>query len=104
MRVQQFVPCVIEIPFSNGVATVDGDTHAAALRYFRQAGYGVEELADEPAARAADDTDKLPAKSASKVEWKAYAIAHGVDEAEAEKTSRDDLAARFHAALEGGAS
>jgi hypothetical protein len=36
-----------------------------------------------------------PARSASKQAWLDYALAAGVDEAEAAAASRDDLAARF---------
>lgn len=34
---------------------------------------------------------KRPAKSASKEEWVAYAVAQGADEAEAKKATKDDL-------------
>jgi hypothetical protein len=40
------------------------------------------------------DNDK-PTKSASKADWKAYAIAQGMSEDEAEATSRDNLAAQY---------
>lgn len=36
-----------------------------------------------------------PAKSASKADWKAYAVQEGIDEAEAEKATRDELAAKY---------
>lgn len=36
-----------------------------------------------------------PAKSASKADWKAYAIQEGMDEGEAEKATRDELAATY---------
>lgn len=40
-----------------------------------------------------------PAKSASKADWKAYAVQEGMDEAEADKATRDELAATY---AEGG--
>jgi hypothetical protein len=36
-----------------------------------------------------------PAKSASKADWKAYAISQGLDEADADAATRDELAARY---------
>jgi hypothetical protein len=36
-----------------------------------------------------------PAKSASKADWKAYAVSQGMAEDLAESTSRDDLAAQY---------
>jgi len=36
-----------------------------------------------------------PAKSASKADWVAYAVQEGMDEAEAEKATRDELAAKY---------
>lgn len=36
-----------------------------------------------------------PGKSASKADWKAYAIGQGMDEDDAEKATRDELAARY---------
>jgi hypothetical protein len=48
------------------------------------------EQVDEDVADAADDGP--PTKSASKADWKAYAIAQGMDEAEADDMTRDDLA------------
>lgn len=38
---------------------------------------------------------EAPARSASKPEWVAYATKQGMDAAEAEAATRDDLAARF---------
>jgi hypothetical protein len=49
--------------------------------------------AEEPPAESKGDG--TPNKSASKADWKAYAISQGMDEAEAEATSRDDLAAKY---------
>lgn len=36
-----------------------------------------------------------PAKSASKADWKAYAVQEGMDEDEADKATRDELAAKY---------
>ncbi|MFE0132396.1 hypothetical protein ACFWY6_12610 [Streptomyces sp. NPDC059037] len=36
-----------------------------------------------------------PAKSASKADWKAYAISQGMDEEAADAATRDELAARY---------
>lgn len=45
---------------------------------------------------------KAPAKSASKADWVAYAAAQGMEQADAEAMTRDDLAAKYLA--EGGVS
>ncbi|MFF3497383.1 hypothetical protein ACFYWS_39330 [Streptomyces sp. NPDC002795] len=52
---------------------------------------------DEKAEAPATEPVELerPAKSASKADWKAYAISQGLDEDEAEKATRDELAARY---------
>lgn len=42
-----------------------------------------------------------PAKSASKADWKAYALQEGLDEDDAEKATRDELAAKY---ADGGGS
>lgn len=42
-----------------------------------------------------------PTKSASKADWKAYAVDQGMDEDEAEKATRDELAAKY---ADGGGS
>lgn len=36
-----------------------------------------------------------PTRSASKADWKTYAVAQGMDEDEAEKATRDELAAKY---------
>ncbi|MGW6455026.1 hypothetical protein ACWF94_03725 [Streptomyces sp. NPDC055078] len=46
---------------------------------------------------------KRPARSASKADWKAYAVAQGMAEADAEAATRDELAARFTEGGGGGA-
>lgn len=41
------------------------------------------------------DTDGPPAKSASKADWVAYAVAQGADEADADAQTKDDLIAAY---------
>lgn len=55
----------------------------------------------EPAPEPEPVVLERPAKSASKADWKAYAIQEGMDEAEAEKATRDELAAKY---ADGGGS
>lgn len=49
------------------------------------------------APKSAPDPQVLerPTKSASKADWKAYAIQEGMDAEEAEKATRDELAAKY---------
>ncbi|MEU5974392.1 hypothetical protein [Streptomyces sp. NPDC047315] len=65
-----------------------------AVAYFRRHGYGVDEAAGEQPERL-----ERPAKSASKADWAAYAVAQGMVQADAEAMTRDDLAAKY---AEGG--
>lgn len=106
------------ITFADGVAFLPADS--PALHHFRQAGYTVEEVdagpaadvdrtahierlraelaeleAAQAAAEPAAEPVKMPARSASKAEWKAYAVSRGMPEDEAERTSRDALAERY---------
>lgn len=79
------------VMFSDGSAVADDTRHKAALAYFRRRGYTVEpESGPEP-----EQDDDKPRKSASKAAWAAYAVAHGMDEAEAEALTRDQLVERF---------
>ena len=83
----------VGVDFRDGVGYTD---NAAALRYFRAAGYHVEEadaVPPEPAETA--ETSAMPRKSASKTDWVAYATAQGLDSAEAEALTRDQLAELF---------
>lgn len=97
-----FTGVVAGVAFANGKATVEVTTPELrrAVQYFRRQGYGVVDL-DKPAAPEETVTDKPPVRSATKAEWKAYAIGHGVDEAEAEKLNRDELAEKFLGKKEG---
>lgn len=67
--------------------TVDGSDRDAELRAL----VGTQGWRD-----AADESPRLPNRTASKADWKAHAIAAGVDEADAEKATRDELAELFH--------
>jgi uncharacterized protein (DUF1800 family) len=42
-----------------------------------------------------NDTLEMPSKNASKADWAAYAIAQGMDEADAEDMTRNELAEHF---------
>lgn len=86
------------VNFTDGVAHVDPVSQSAALRYFRGAGYGIQEIsADEP-----DDEpdgsqgDGPPRKSGSTEAWRTYFVEHrGMPEAEAAELSRDQLVERY---------
>lgn len=87
-----------DISFHNGRAVVDEDTHPAELAYCR-ARYTVEpytgDAIDEEDEQKLGPVDQMPRKSASKADWAAYAIAHGMSPEEAESLNRDQLAERF---------
>lgn len=68
---------------------VPADEVAALLRQ------GRVEVVVEPEPEPAPVVLERPAKSASKADWKAYAIQEGMDAEEAEKATRDDLAAKY---------
>lgn len=61
----------------------------------------LDKLAADPASgwRRVDEAPPAPAgppaKSASKADWVAYAVAQGADEAEAEKTTKDELISAY---------
>lgn len=52
-------------------------------------------MVDEPKAAPEPEVLERPAKSASKADWKAYAVQEGMDEEEADKATRDELAAKY---------
>lgn len=83
------------VQFVDGTAQVDDEVHAAELRYFRQAGYGVE-AHEEPASEPdlTESADGLPKKSASTETWRAYAAAHGIEDPD--EFTRDELVAHFY--------
>jgi hypothetical protein len=72
------------VVFADGVATVDEDTHAAELAYFRGRGYGVEPV---------EGNDSEP--GGVEAAWRAYAVTHGMSAEEAEEFTRDQLVERF---------
>lgn len=81
------------VMFSDGQAVIDEDTHPSELAYCR-AKYVVEPyVAEEPEQEQIEDP--MPRKSASKADWLAYAVEHGVDPAEAEALTRDQLVELF---------
>lgn len=86
------------VRFVDGVAQVDPVAHAAELRYFRSAGYTVEEPDVEPTEEPDVEpvVDDLPKKSASTEVWRAFAASHGMAEEEANAMSRDELAAHYY--------
>lgn len=98
-----FTGVSVGVNFTKGVAELeapeDDRQHPMfrALAYFRAQGYGVEEIKpDEPKpVEEPDDGPKAPARSASKADRLAYAVAQGMDADEADKLTRDQLAERF---------
>lgn len=97
--VPDFTGVVGNCAFSNGA--YEGPVQAGPLAYFQGAGYTVEQLdvpAEEPAAEPAVVEDggspeppPLPAKSANKPEWVAAAVARGIDPANAEAATKEQL-------------
>jgi hypothetical protein len=83
------------VVFVNGVAELDEAAHAGELAYFRGAGYGVEELAEERDVDGDGVVDKLPRKNASEASWREFAVAHGVSREDADVMTRDELVAHF---------
>jgi hypothetical protein len=49
----------------------------------------------EPDAEPEPEPLERPAKSASKADWKAYAVSQGMDADDADKATRDELAAKY---------
>lgn len=92
------------VNFTNSVAEIDAPVddaqHEDARRvaYFTAAGYLVEPVEDEPSEEDSVEPTIVPApaKSASKADWLTYAVDHrGADPVEADKLSRDQLAAQY---------
>lgn len=70
---------------------VPGSEEAAELEQLAaDPASGWRAVAEEPAPAAGP-----PAKSATKGEWVAYAVSQGADEAEAEKTTKDELISAY---------
>jgi len=77
-----------------GVTFTQGVGHTcepAALAYFHRHGYTITE-ADDPGGAVPPSP---PAKSASKAEWKTYAVTQGMAEADADALTRDQLVDHF---------
>lgn len=85
------------VEFVDGVVVVDAAAFPGELAYFRAQGYGVEEL--EPAEEVDVDGDgvveKLPRRNASEASWREFAVAHGMDQEQADSMTRDELVAHF---------
>lgn len=89
---------VAGVAFVHSSAEVEGDTNGRALAYFRRKGYSITpvEAAPKPdEVPVSPEGLRRPRNSASKADWKAYAIARGMDADEAEELSRDQLVERF---------
>ncbi|GCD94069.1 hypothetical protein [Embleya hyalina] len=86
--VSDFAGSVAGLNFTAGRA-VAVDLGPSALAYFRRHGYTVatDDQATEP--------DGPPAKSAAKSAWVEFAMARGIDRAEAEGMTRDQLAETY---------
>jgi hypothetical protein len=81
-----------DIQFSKGV--YEGEVSAAALLYFETAGYGIENLDDDP-----DGPGGLPAKSAKKADWEQAGLDLGLTEDEVKApANKDELIALVTAA------
>lgn len=84
------------IHFKDGTAVVS--ENAQEINYLRAAGYGFEEL-DAPMVVADVDGDgvveELPKKTAPVAEWRAFAVAHGLTEAEADAMTKEALIAHY---------
>lgn len=98
--VQGFTGTVAGVQFADGVGQTD---NPVALAYFRRHGYTVDDVpapadepdeADEPP--EASEGPEVPAQSAPKGEWVAYATAHPD---EAQRLSTEDAEALTKAAL-----
>lgn len=58
-------------------------------------GYGAAEVVTPLAVDDVDGDGPIPAKSANKDAWVAYAVSQGADQAEAEAATKDDLIATY---------
>lgn len=86
------------VSFRAGVAELDDTVHAAELRYFRSAGYGIEPFEATVLVDVDGDgeAEELPKKSASTEAWRAFAVEHGMPEEQANSMSRDELVDHYH--------
>lgn len=83
------------ITFAGGVAENVPD--GPALRYFRGAGYGVEDAsAAAPESEPGEPAEPAkPAGNGSVTAWRAYAVAVGLPEDEVADMGRDDIKTRI---------
>lgn len=86
------------IHFKDGVASVPDS--AQEITYLRAAGYLFEEpeSVEEPVVEDVDGdgvVEELPKKTASVGDWRAFAVAHGMPEADAEAMTKDALIAHY---------
>lgn len=84
-----FSGTVAGVAFASGVAETD-DSHV--LGYFARHGYRID--TGEPDAPVESDGD-LPAGNASAAEWRAYAVAKGLDAARVDSMTRDQIRELF---------
>lgn len=95
---------VCGVAFADGKATVDSETHRAALGYFRRRGYTVEEISAAPAASVEETPERpdAPSRAGSTEAWRTWAIEHGgMTDEEAAALSRDELAEKYLGPKEG---
>lgn len=88
------------IHFANGVANVPED--AQEIAYLRAAGYTFDEpdvAPDEtPVVEDVDGdgvAEELPKKTASVGDWRAFAVEHGMTQADADSKTKDALIAHY---------
>lgn len=89
-------PGVAGLMFDAGYAETDDP---AVIAYARRHGYTVEDEDEPPhpppsGDTGPDDTER-PARSASKAEWVAYAVAQGADQDDAEQSTKDALIEQY---------
>lgn len=86
---------VVGVNFADGVAVVDAEKDRRALAYFKRSGYKVETIGEPEPAAVEEQPGGRPKASANKPEWVAYAVAQGMDPADAEKATKEQLIAAF---------
>jgi hypothetical protein len=80
---------VAGVAFHDGTAEVDGGERAA-LAYFRRRGYQVQPVEDGVAPLTA-----RPAQAAPVADWRAWAVACGADQIDAEAATKAALIEQF---------
>ncbi|MFY7069588.1 hypothetical protein ACOQFV_27335 [Nocardiopsis changdeensis] len=93
---------VAGVALANGVGETSDE---GVLAYFHRHRYKVEAVEQAPeedgGQGGGEQPPARPAKSASKADWLAYAVAQGMPEEEAEAATRDQLVERY-APADGG--